>query len=283
MSDNNNVRYQNERSTAGMAITFKCSTHNTSTFTSTATSTSTSSIPTFTPIFSSASSSTTSRTIRTATAISHSSNTTVENATIVNSEQNKIIYQSRRQTVNVQQIAAITEITTQRTPTIDELNEMMDLLGSDDRRTADESYTTRAYRVYRSRKTVRSLQRVNLINQSGNKASFSGKQSPPHTISPTATQLERNSNAASYSTKRNSSSSSTNDSNSNSSSSNGGLKNPTLIRTEETIVTEQNNCSYTEQKHGNSSNCTKRQNQMNSHLPTVHIQAKPTSKIPELY
>lgn len=66
--------------------------------------------------------------VKTTSAQSETTNTTTQNATIFNSNAKTVTYQSTKQTVTSRQTARITEITTRRTPTPQELEEMMRLL-----------------------------------------------------------------------------------------------------------------------------------------------------------
>ncbi|XP_036230981.2 caspase-9 [Bactrocera oleae] len=63
--------------------------------------------------------------VRTATAHSETTNTTVKSATIFDNEKNKMTHQTVRQTVTNQKTARITEISIRRTPTKEELAELL--------------------------------------------------------------------------------------------------------------------------------------------------------------
>lgn len=66
--------------------------------------------------------------VKTTTAQSETTNTTTQNSTIFNNNKNTVTYQSTKQTVTSRQTARITEITSRRTPTPEEFEEMMRLL-----------------------------------------------------------------------------------------------------------------------------------------------------------
>ncbi|XP_065367907.1 mucin-2-like [Calliphora vicina] len=66
--------------------------------------------------------------VKTTTAQSETTNTTTQNSTIFNNNKNTVTYQSTKQTVTSRQTARITEITSRRTPTLEEFDEMMRLL-----------------------------------------------------------------------------------------------------------------------------------------------------------
>ncbi|KAI8120549.1 Caspase-1 [Lucilia cuprina] len=66
--------------------------------------------------------------VKTTTAQSETTNTTTQNSTIFNNNKNTVTYQSTKQTVTSRQTARITEITSRRTPTPEEIEEMMRLL-----------------------------------------------------------------------------------------------------------------------------------------------------------
>ena len=66
--------------------------------------------------------------VKTTTAQSETTNTTTQNSTIFNNNKNTVTYQSTKQTVTSRQTARVTEITSRRTPTTEEFEEMMRLL-----------------------------------------------------------------------------------------------------------------------------------------------------------
>ncbi|XP_037950748.1 cell wall protein DAN4-like [Teleopsis dalmanni] len=67
--------------------------------------------------------------VKTTTAQTETTNTTVQNATIFNNNTRTVTYQTTRQTVTRQQQATVTEILTRRTPTSEELEQMLQQMG----------------------------------------------------------------------------------------------------------------------------------------------------------
>ncbi|XP_053965043.1 mucin-5AC-like [Anastrepha ludens] len=68
--------------------------------------------------------------VRTATAQSETTNTTEQSATIYDNERNKITQRTVRQTVTHQQTAGVTEFSIRRTPTKEELDELLNITGA---------------------------------------------------------------------------------------------------------------------------------------------------------
>ncbi|XP_061397828.1 uncharacterized protein DDB_G0271670 [Musca vetustissima] len=79
--------------------------------------------------------------VKTTSAQSETSNTTTQNATIFNNNAKTITFQTTKQTVTSRQTARITEITTRRTPTPQELEEMMRLLAMN-KKAETKTFTT---------------------------------------------------------------------------------------------------------------------------------------------
>ncbi|KAM7343155.1 uncharacterized protein ACRADG_010300 [Cochliomyia hominivorax] len=79
--------------------------------------------------------------VKTTTAQSETTNTTTQNSTIFNNNKNTVTYQSTKRTVTSRQTAGITEFTTRRTPTPEELEEMMRLLHLN-KKTETKTFTT---------------------------------------------------------------------------------------------------------------------------------------------
>ncbi|XP_073813150.1 death associated molecule related to Mch2 caspase [Musca autumnalis] len=79
--------------------------------------------------------------VKTTSAQSETTNTTTQNATIFNNNAKTITFQTTKQTVTSRQTARVTEITTRRTPTPQELEEMMRLLAMN-KKAETKTFTT---------------------------------------------------------------------------------------------------------------------------------------------
>ncbi|XP_058979657.1 uncharacterized protein LOC101888040 [Musca domestica] len=79
--------------------------------------------------------------VKTTSAQSETTNTTTQNATIFNNNAKTVTFQTTKQTVTSRQTARVTEITTRRTPTPQELEEMMRLLAMN-KKAETKTFTT---------------------------------------------------------------------------------------------------------------------------------------------
>uniref|UniRef100_A0A1A9X3B9 Caspase family p20 domain-containing protein n=1 Tax=Glossina brevipalpis TaxID=37001 RepID=A0A1A9X3B9_9MUSC len=163
--------------------------------------------------------------VKTTSAETETTNTTTQNATIFNGK--TVIFQSTKQTITDSQSARITEISTRRTPTPEELEEMMRVLHLQ-KKSETKTFTSS---TSATNNNLRRNRPSNLpgINQRNSANGISAKSSTKFksSASPVARLIFN------YE-------SSTDESHSKS------PKTPTLVRTEETTVTQKNGRTFTQ-------------------------------------